>query len=131
MSANKDLITSLYAAYADGDAKTFFGAVDANVEWTVADGHPQGGTYVGIESLVSDVQSHAINDWEGFGATPSFLTDTDDEQVIMSTGFYSGTYKATGKFMQARFCHVWRVKGGKVIAFESIADTSALRRALS
>jgi ketosteroid isomerase-like protein len=131
MSANKDLIVSLYEAYSKGDAATFFGALHEKVEWKVAEGHPNGGTFIGLDAIVRDVQSHALNDWDGFGARPSFITATDDEDTVLSTGTYSGTNKATGKHLEARFCHVWRIEDGRITHFESISDSALFHEAMS
>jgi ketosteroid isomerase-like protein len=39
----------------------------------------------------------------------------------------SGTFKATGKSMDAQVCHVWDVKDGKLTRFQQYVDTAKLR----
>ncbi|MEQ1935392.1 MAG: nuclear transport factor 2 family protein, partial [Fimbriimonadaceae bacterium] len=39
---------------------------------------------------------------------------------------YSGTFKASGKSMDAQVCHVWDVKGGKLTRFQQYVDTAKL-----
>jgi ketosteroid isomerase-like protein len=43
---------------------------------------------------------------------------------------YSGTFKATGKRMNAQACHVWDVKDGKVSRFQQSADTAKLHEVM-
>ena len=39
----------------------------------------------------------------------------------------SGTFKTTGKSMDAQVCHVWDVKDGKLTRFQQYVDMAKLR----
>ena len=49
------------------------------------------------------------------------VLDVGDKAIAVGT--YSGTCKATGGRLQARVAHVFRVREGKIAAFEQFADT--------
>ncbi|HEY8905543.1 MAG TPA: DUF4440 domain-containing protein, partial [Rhodoferax sp.] len=54
----------------------------------------------------------------------------DGGDVIVGVGTYSGIYRATGKTMQARVAHVWRLDAGKVVQFEQFTDTLLVANAM-
>ncbi|MFI6603310.1 hypothetical protein ACIBHX_44345 [Nonomuraea sp. NPDC050536] len=41
-----------------------------------------------------------------------------------------GTYRATGRYMRARFAHVWHLEDGVARRFEQFTDTALVREAL-
>jgi ketosteroid isomerase-like protein len=41
-----------------------------------------------------------------------------------------GTFKPTGKSLDAQVCHVWDVKDGKVTRFQQYVDTAKLRHVM-
>jgi ketosteroid isomerase-like protein len=45
-------------------------------------------------------------------------------------GGYHRTYRKTGKSMDARVVHVWRVEGGLVRSFEQFTDTLWVAQAM-
>lgn len=49
--------------------------------------------------------------------------------VVVVLGRYRGTYRATGKAMDAQMAHVWRVADGKVAGFQQYTDTLQFARA--
>ena len=61
------------------------------------------------------------HDWEGFAPVPEEFLDAGDTVVVL--GRYRGTYKATGRTLDAQFVHVWRVEDGKAVAFQQYTDT--------
>jgi ketosteroid isomerase-like protein len=60
-------------------------------------------------------------DWDGFAAIPAEYLDAGDTVVVL--GRYHGTYKATGRALDAQLVHVWRVADGKAVAFQQYTDT--------
>jgi ketosteroid isomerase-like protein len=54
---------------------------------------------------------------------------SDGDQVA-ALGWYSGTYKQTGRSFRARFAHWYTVTDGKIARFEQVADTSKVNEAL-
>lgn len=66
--------------------------------------------------------------WENYRFVLDHLVDGGD--VIVGIGTYSGSYRATGKPMQARVAHVWRLESGKVIKFEQFTDTLLVAKSM-
>lgn len=49
-----------------------------------------------------------------------FVSDGADVVVL---GLYSGTYRRTGRYMEARFAHHWTLADGKVVSFQQYVDS--------
>jgi ketosteroid isomerase-like protein len=47
----------------------------------------------------------------------------DAGDTVVMLGRYTGTYKGTGKALDAQVAHVWRARDGKVTGFQQHADT--------
>jgi ketosteroid isomerase-like protein len=67
-------------------------------------------------------------DWEDFRVEMGELVGSED--TVVAIGSYSGTYHATGKPMTVRVVHVWRLRDGKVVAFEQFTDTLKVAEAM-
>lgn len=121
-------VKSVYEAFAKGDIPNVLAFLDANIEWTEAEGFPYGGTYRGPGAVLEGVFMRLGTEWDGFAAVPHEFIDGGDSLVAL--GKYSGTYKATGKSFEADFAHVWKIKDGKAIRFVQYVDTLLVDRAL-
>lgn len=124
-----DVIAGHYAASDRGDLDGMVAPFADTIEWTEMAGFPYAGTYVGPDSVRKDVFERLGREWKGFRATVERLIDGGDGTVV-SVGIYSGTYRATGQAMSARFVHLWEVRDGKVTRFEQFADTHVVRSAI-
>ena len=51
----------------------------------------------------------------------------DAGEAVIVEGRYSGSYKATGKSIDAQFCHVWKLREGKVTSFQQYLDTARMQ----
>jgi ketosteroid isomerase-like protein len=47
----------------------------------------------------------------------------DAGSVVVVEARYTGTYKQTGKSLDAQVCHVWKIRDGKVTSFQQYTDT--------
>jgi uncharacterized protein len=66
----------------------------------------------------------AGQDWDRFSISRrAFHVDGD---TVVVEGRYGGVYKATGKSLDAQFCHVWKLSDGKVKSFQQYLDTAQL-----
>jgi uncharacterized protein len=126
--SNVDLIRNLYQAFAQGDVSTVLGAMDADIEWTEAEGFPYGGTYRGAQAIVENVFMKLATEWDDYRVEPNEFLDAGDK--IVALGNYSGAYKATGRSMSVPFAHVWSVSDGKVVKFVQYTDTLKVSEAL-
>lgn len=123
------IIESAYDAFAEGKVETVLAMLDPAVEWTEAAGFPYAGTYVGPDAVLSGVFARLGAEWDGYQAVPDRLVSSGD--TVITTGTYSGTYRATGKRFAARFAHVFEFRAGMVCRFEQIVDSAEVAGALT
>jgi ketosteroid isomerase-like protein len=130
MSANADLIRSLYAAFARGDAGAVLGALDSQVVWNEAENieYADGNPYVGPQRVAEGVFGRLMSEWDGFSVAPQQFVSEGETVVV--TGRYRAAYKASGTRIDAQFVHVWTVRDGKIAAFQQYADTLQFARAI-
>ena len=128
-TANKALIESLYAAVAQGDIPTFFGAMDPQIVWTEAENflYADRNPYVGPQQIGDGVFGRLLTEWSGFTVTPEQMV-ADDESVAV-VGRYAGTNNATGVPVHAQFVHVWTIREGRITRFQQFTDTLQFARA--
>ena len=128
--SNVNLVRRVYDAFAKGDVAGVLGGMDAGIVWNEAENFPyaDGNPYVGPEAVANGVFARCGSEWDGFSATPDELIDAGD--TVIALGRYGGVYKATGKAIHLQFAHVWRVKNGKLTAFQQYTDTLQAARAI-
>jgi len=129
MKTNLDIIKAHYAASARLDIAAMMADVSPEVRWTEMAGFPCAGTWVGPQQVIDNVFAVLGSTWEGYGFKLERLVDAGDN--IVGIGDYQGTYRATGKSMQARVAHVWQLQGGRIVAFEQFTDTLLVQRAMA
>jgi len=129
MNTNLDIIRAHYAASATGDINAMMANVSAQVRWTEMAGFPCAGTWVGPQAVIDNVFAVLGKEWENYRFELQTLIDGGDH--ILGLGTYRGVYRATGKEMQARVAHVWKLQDGKVVEFEQFTDTLLVRQAMT
>ena len=60
---------------------------------------------------------------------PKTFHDAGD--IVVVEGRIGGTYKATGKTIDAEFCHVWALSGEKVTSFQQYTDTAQMQQVMA
>jgi ketosteroid isomerase-like protein len=93
------------------------------------EGFPLAGTYTGPDAIRAGVFERLGREWDDYTAALDSLYDAGD--TIVATGWYSGTYPPTGRFMRCRFAHVWHVADNAVVAFEQFTDTRLVTDAMT
>jgi ketosteroid isomerase-like protein len=124
---NVSLLKSLYAAFGRGDIPSVLGAMSANIEWHQAEGNPympSGEAWVGPDAVLNNLFMRLGTEWDGFAVHPRAFHGAGGSVVVEAR--YTGTYKPTGKKMDAQVCHVWDIKDGKVTRFQQYMDTAKL-----
>jgi uncharacterized protein len=129
MRNNIDIVRDHYAASARGDIRSMMAEVSPQVRWTEMAGFPCAGTWIGPQAVVDNVFAVLGAQWDGYRFELERLIDAGDN--IVGIGTYHGTFRATGKPMQARVAHVWQLQGGSVVAFEQFTDTLLVRNAMA
>lgn len=124
-----DIVKSLYAAFARGDAAAVLAAFDPAIVWNEAENFPYAdrNPYVGPAAVGEGIFARLATEWDGFTVRPQEFLDAGGTVVMI--GRYHATYKATGAVLDAQAVHVWRVKDGKITGFQQYTDTAQAQRA--
>lgn len=119
---NLEIIKSTYEGKtSEENGKNLAKHVAEDISWTEAHGFPYAGTYIGLANIVQNVFSRLGSEWINYKFTPEDYVAGDDKVVAFGT--YSGTYKITGKYFEARVVHIWKLKAGRIISFEQFVDS--------
>jgi hypothetical protein len=120
---NVALVRAIYDAFAAGDIPGVVSRMSPDIVWNEAENFPyaDGNPYRGSDAILGGVFARLGGEWDGFAAVPEEFLDAGDTVVVL--GRYRGTYKATGRALDAQLVHVWRVEGGKAAAFQQYTDT--------
>jgi uncharacterized protein len=124
MGGNVQTVKDMYSAFGRGDVPAVLGSLDPKIEWREAEGNPyqpSGDAWIGPDAVVENLFMKLGTDWEGFSVTPAEIHDAGNTVIVQ--GRYRGTYKATGRSMDAQFCHIMTFRDGKVTAFQQYVDT--------
>jgi ketosteroid isomerase-like protein len=127
---NVEIIQSLYAAFARGDGPDVLAKMDPAIVWNEAENFPYAdrNPYVGQAAVAEGIFFRLATEWDRFQTLPAEFLDADDTVVVL--GRYQATYKATGAPLNAQFAHIWRLRDGKVTAFQQYTDTAQAARAV-
>jgi len=128
--SNLELIKNFYAAIARGDGPAALAGMDPAIVWYEAENFPYAdrNPYIGAAAVAEGVFFRLATEWDNFQAIPAEFLDAGDTIVV--TGRYGGTYKATNVILNAQFAHVFRLRSGKVVAFQQYTDTAQTARAV-
>lgn len=126
---NVELVQSIYAAFGSGDVNAVIARMAPDIVWNEAENFPyaDGNPYRGPEAILAGVFARLGSEWEGFAAVPEEFLGAGEAVLVL--GRYTGTYKATGRPVDAQMAHLWRVRGGKAAAFQQYTDTLQFARA--
>jgi len=124
MPTNADSVRSLYEAFARGDAAAVLAGFSPDIVWneaehfSLADRNP----YHGPQAVAEGVLGRLMTEWDGFTVSPKRFHDAG--RTVVVEGRYTGTFKATGRPLDAQFVHVWDLEDGKVVRLQQYADTA-------
>jgi uncharacterized protein len=125
------LVDALYRAFEDRDHQTLLELLDEEVRWQQAARWVPGAgsASLGRQEALDRVIAPLEDDWDGFTEDVEELIPADG--TVIATGVYRGTYRATGRSLRAEFCHLWRIRDGRVVAFRQFTDTAAFAEAMT
>jgi uncharacterized protein len=120
---NVALVRAIYDAFAVGDVPGVVDRMSPDIVWNEAENFPyaDNNPYRGPEAILTGIFARLGTDWDGFAAVPEEFLDAGGTVVVL--GRYRGTYKATGRSLDAQLAHVWRVTGGRATQFQQYTDT--------
>jgi len=126
---NLEIIKSTYEGKtSEENGKNLAKHVADDISWTEAHGFPYAGTYIGLPNIVQNVFSRLGSEWINYKFTPEDYVAGDDK--VVAYGTYSGTYKATGKYFEARVAHLWKLKNARIISFEQFVDSQPVNNSM-
>ena len=130
--SNVQFAKDVYAAFGRGDIPTVLAGFHREIEWREAEGNPykpDGAAWVGPQAVLEKLFMRLGSEWEGFTVNVRALHDAG-EHVVME-GRYTGTYKASGKSLDAQVCHVLRFQDRKLVSFQQYVDTGQLQAVMA
>jgi ketosteroid isomerase-like protein len=126
---NLEIIKSTYEGKtSEENGKNLAKHIAKNISWTEAKGFPYAGTYIGLESITQNVFKRLGSEWIDYKFTPEDYISNKDK--VVAYGTYSGTYKKTNKYFEARVAHIWKLNNGKIISFEQFVDSKSVDDAI-
>lgn len=118
MSSNGDMIRQAYDAFGRGDIPAVIEMLADDVDWSVPEILPQGGSFTGTDGAGRFFQNLGET-YEELGLDVQSLVDGDGTVVGLGVG--RGTLRAGGS-VEYGFAHVFEIDGGKVTRFREYAD---------
>ena len=129
---NAEIIEGIYTSFSQGDIEGILASFDENIVWNEAENFPydDGNPYIGHQAIVDGVFARVGGEWDNFIVDERKVYIMDNDMVLV-TGKFKGTYKATGKTINAQLVHHWTLQDGKVIQFQQYTDTKQVADAIS
>jgi ketosteroid isomerase-like protein len=118
----------MYEAFGRGDIPAVLALFEEALEWREAEGNPyrpDGAPWVGAKTVLTELFGRLAVEWDGFTVTPKTITETATGAVAECR--YTGTYKATGRRLDAQVCHVLRIRQGRLTHFQQYVDTATMQ----
>jgi uncharacterized protein len=127
MQNNEKLVKDFYDSFKNrGQVHRNF-CLD-NIEWITMDGMPNGGRYVGLESVFEEYFPKMLSNFEEFHANPTEFLCIDNKVIVFGT--YCGQTKI-GKNFIVPFCHLYTIKDDKIFQFKQYTDTQIIHEAMT
>ena len=128
---NVEIIRGMYDAFIRGDVPSVLSVLDPEIEWLEAENfiYADRNPYLGPNAVLEGVFMRLATEWDDFTVSPEEILDAGE--IVVARGYYSGTYKKTGKQVRAQLAHFLTLRDGKVIKFQQYTDTAQFERAVS
>ena len=125
---NVDVLRGLYEAFGRGDIEAVLASFDPQIEWRQAESNPyepEVKPWVGPDAIVENLFMKLGQELDSFTVSPGKFYDAGEAVIV--EGRYSVSYNATGKSIDAQFCHVFKLREGKVTSFQQYLDTARMQ----
>ena len=129
--SNIRVVQDAYAAFGRGDIDAAVEAMHPDIQWHEAE-HSlwyEPGGYHGPEDILANVFARIPIDFDQFEVEPNAFHDAGDTVIV--EGRYRGRTTGGANQLDAQVCHVWRIRDGKLAAFQQYTDTWQFRRLIA
>ena len=129
--SNVELARQIYDLFGRRDIPAVLASFDPGIEWREAEGNPyrmDGTAWVGPQAILENLFMSIGSEWDGHTIHIDKLHDAGDHVIV--EGRFTGTYKPTGRCIDAQLCHVLAFRHGKLTHFQQYVDTSQLQRVM-
>lgn len=122
-SSSIRLVQDAYAAFGRGEIDAVVEAMHPDIEWHEAEHSPWHlpGGHHGPAAVLANVFARIPVDFDQFDVHPEGFHDAG-ETVIVEGRYHGCTAGGAGQ-LDAQVCHVWRIRDGKLAAFQQYTDT--------
>lgn len=127
-----EIVQEMYRTHWSRETARFAELVADDVEWRTAEGHPLAGSHpwIGREAVLERIVNPLYRDWDNYHTSVEELIPAADGRVI-SLGRYAGTYRPTGRRLDAEVCTVITVEDGRIARFNQFTDTAQFRQVMA
>lgn len=125
--SNIELLKQGYKNFAEGNVEGVISLWQPDIVWAECTGFPYiagDGIFVGAKAILEEVFAKIPVYIDGFNIEISDFVDGGDK--IAMVGYYTGTYKPTGKKFRANATHTWTFRNGKISHFFQAVDTGLI-----
>jgi hypothetical protein len=125
---NVESVTAAYEAFARSDTASVVALFGSTIEWRLAEHHPYNPTneaWTTAGEIVRGLFERVAQDWERFRCTPTRFYETHEHVLV--EGRYVARYRPTQRDEDAQFCHIWKLRDGRIIGFQQYVDTAQIR----
>ncbi|WP_419818217.1 nuclear transport factor 2 family protein [Glaciibacter flavus] len=121
-----ELVRETYSALERGDVNALLAHASPDIAVFQSDLVPWGGDRARHEGLLMFLQSVMTHLDSKVEVGEMYIAG----DTVVQVGRTRGVVRATGRSFDAAETHLWRVRGGQIVAFEAYVDTDELVRAL-
>lgn len=122
-----ELVQAVYASHEVRDTPGLLDLLADDVVWDTAEHHPYAGDepWRGHDEVVRNVVDPINLDWDDYVTDVEEILDAGDRIIV--TARYRGTYRATGRALDAQVCVIYTIRDGRIVRFQQYTDTAQFR----
>ena len=124
---NVELVKQAYQNFAEGKVEEVLALFHPKIVWSECTGFPYvsgDGISIGPNAIVQDVFAQIPQYMDNFQVEIRDLFGSGEKVVMV--GYYTGTWKETGKEFKANATHTWTIQDGKGTHFFQAVDTAEI-----
>jgi len=127
----KQIVRSLYEAFARRSVDAVRALVHPRIEWTSAENfiYADQSPYVGVDAVLRLIFERLYLDWDNFSMNPSEILGGGE--IVIANGRFRGIFRANRAPIDAQFVQVFQFQDGKIARCQMYTDTAQFKEAIS